>query len=91
MPKLEQKLEKDEIQVARNDVWVVLKWQDKKEVYVITTVHGVQFRTTGKKNWKTKEDVVKPACICDYNKNIGGVDNIDRQLSLQETIRITMK
>jgi len=34
---------------------------------------------------------MKPVCICDYNKNMGGVDNIDRQLSLSEIIRKTMK
>jgi len=91
MPNLGQKLDKGEIQVAYNDVWLVLKWLDKKEVYMITTVHRVEFSTTGKKNWKTGEDIIKPVCICNYNKNMGGVDNIDRQLSLSETIRKTMK
>lgn len=43
-----------------------------------------------KRNWKTGEDVVKPSCICDYNKNKGGVDNIDRHSSLQKTIRKTI-
>ena len=91
MPHLGQKLKKGEIQIAHNDVWLVLKWLDKREVYMITTVHRVEFGTTGKKNWKTGEDIIKPVCICDYNKNMGGIDNIDRQLSLSQTIRKTMK
>jgi len=30
MPNLGQKLDKDKIQVAHNDVWLVLKWLNKK-------------------------------------------------------------
>jgi len=48
-------LDKDEIQVAHNDVWLVLKWLDKKEVYMITTVHRVEFSTTGKKIGKLEK------------------------------------
>jgi len=33
-----------------------------------------------KKNWKTGEDIMTPVCICDYNKNMGGVDNIDSRI-----------
>jgi len=55
MPNLRQKLDKDEIQVAHNDVWLVLKWLDKKEVYMITTVHRVEFSTTGKKIGKLEK------------------------------------
>ncbi|XP_020298636.1 piggyBac transposable element-derived protein 4-like [Pseudomyrmex gracilis] len=91
MPRLENKLNKGEIQVAHNDVWLVMKWMDKREVYMITTVHEVRFSPTGKKHWRTKEDIVKPLCICEYNKNMGGIDNIDKQLSITETIRKTMK
>lgn len=57
---------------------------------MITTVHKVGFCATGKKNYKTNEDIIKPTCV-NYNKNMGGVDNIDRQLSLTETVRKTMK
>jgi len=90
MPKLNSKLNRGEIEVAHTDTWLALKWLDKKEVYMITTVHEVDYGITGKKHWKTKEDI-KPTCILEYNKNMGGVDDIDRQLSLTETVRKSMK
>lgn len=91
MPELNNKLSRGEIEVAHNSTWLVIKWMDKKEVFMITTVHEVGFCSTGKKHYHTQEDIVKPSCIHDYNKNMGGIDNIDRQLSLTETVRKTMK
>lgn len=91
MPKLENKLERGEVQVAHNDVWMAIKWEDKRSVRMLTSVHELEFCATGKKNYQTKEDIIKPTCIHEYNKNMGGVDNIDRQLSITETVRKTMK
>lgn len=34
---------------------------------------------------------MKPSCIIDYNKSMGGINNIDKQLSLTETTRKSMK
>ena len=90
-PELKSKLNKGEIEVAHTDTWLVLKWLDKKEVYMITTVHETGYSSTGKQHWKTKEDIMKPTCIVEYNKNMGGVDDIDRQLSLAESVRKSMK
>lgn len=91
MANLNSKLNKGEMQVAHDDVWLVIKWMDKKEVYMITIVYEVGYCVTGKKRWKTKEDIIKPVCIYEYNKYTGDVDNIDRQLSLTETVRKSMK
>lgn len=60
MPALNAKLNRGEIEVAHNNIWLVIKWMDKKEVYVITTVHEVAFCATGKKNYKTQENILKP-------------------------------
>ncbi|XP_066602489.1 piggyBac transposable element-derived protein 4-like [Prorops nasuta] len=40
-----------------------------------------------KKNYKTKENVIKPTVVLDYNKNIGGVDGGDQLLSKFHTMR----
>jgi len=45
-----------------NDVWLVMKWMNKKEVYMITTVHEVGFCPTGKKHWRTREDQKTSLC-----------------------------
>jgi len=34
---------------------------------------------------------MKPTCVNEYNQNMGGVDNVDRQLSITKTVRKSMK
>ncbi|XP_043473691.1 piggyBac transposable element-derived protein 4-like [Leptopilina heterotoma] len=91
LPKMESKLQRGEVEAAHTVCWLLIKWMDKKEVYMITTVHELDFCATGKKNFRTNEDIVKPTCVVEYNRNMGGIDNIDRQLSLTESVRKSMK
>lgn len=91
MPKLDNKLRRGEVQVAHSDEWMALKWEDKRSVRMLTSVHEFGFCSTGKQDYKTKADIVKPTCVVDYNRNMGGVDNLDRQLSITQTVRKTMK
>lgn len=91
MRKSENKLVRGEVQVAHNNVWMAMKWEDKRCVRMLTSVHEFEFCTTGKKHYRTNEDIVKPKCVHEYNQNMGGVDNVDRQLSITETVRKTMK
>ncbi|XP_066585875.1 piggyBac transposable element-derived protein 4-like [Prorops nasuta] len=86
MPKLENKLLRGEVQAAHNNIWMAIKWEDKRSVRMLTTVHDLDFCVTGKKDYQTNEDILKPTCVHDYNQNMGGVDNIDRQLSITETV-----
>jgi len=71
LPKLASSLKKGESEVAHNMIWLALKWQDKKEVWIITTVHELGYDSTGKIHYKTGEEKIKPNCIIDYNKNMG--------------------
>ncbi|XP_020294860.1 piggyBac transposable element-derived protein 4-like [Pseudomyrmex gracilis] len=91
MPKLENKLSRGQIQVAHTDVWMAMKWEDKRSVRMLSTVHEVDFCPTGKKRRSTDEDIMKPTCNYNYNQNMGGADNVDRQLSITETVQKTMK
>ncbi|XP_032688641.1 piggyBac transposable element-derived protein 4-like [Odontomachus brunneus] len=91
MPDLNSKLNRGEIEIGHNLVWMAMKWADKRDVYMLTSVHEVGFSPTGKKDYITNKEIIKPTCIIEYNKNMGGIDNIDRQLSLTESIRKTMK
>ncbi|XP_032690081.1 piggyBac transposable element-derived protein 4-like [Odontomachus brunneus] len=91
MPNLDKKLGRGEVQVAHSHTWMAMKWEDKRSVRMLTSVHEFEFRATGKKHYKTKEDIIKPTCVQDYNQNMGGIDNIDRQLSITESVRKTMK
>ena len=77
-----------EEQMARNMIWLALKFQDKREVFMITSVHEFEYAQTGKIDFHQQQDKVKPSLVIDYNKNMGSVDLIDKQLSLIESIRI---
>ena len=57
---------------------------------MLTSVHELEFCATGKKSYLTNGDIINARCVYKYNQNIGGIDN-DRQLSITETVRKTMK
>jgi hypothetical protein len=46
---------------------LVLKWYDKREVTMLSTIHQPHMGLTGKKNPKTKLSIRKPISIIDYN------------------------
>ena len=51
-------------------------WQDKKSVTLLTNVGNSE---VSKKQIRCKKvDVMKPNCVEDYNKNMGGTDLADR-------------
>ena len=70
---------------------MAMRWKDKRSVGMLTRMHELEFCATGKKSYLTNEDIVKPRCVHDYNQNMGDIDNVDRQLSITETVRKTMK
>ena len=71
---------------------MAVRWEDKRSVRsMLTSVHELEFCATGKKIYLTNEDIIKPRCVHEYNQNMGGIDNVDRQLSIIETVRKTMK
>ena len=66
--------------MAHNNVWMAFKWENKRNVRMLTTVLQNKLCATGKEHYQTNENIVKPQCVHEYNQNIGGVDNVDRQL-----------
>ena len=91
MLKLESELLRGEVEVFHSNVWMAVRWEDKRSVHMLTSVHELEFCATGKKIYLTNEDVMKPRCVHEYNQNVGGFDNVDRQLSITETVPKTMK
>lgn len=49
MPKLENKLVRGEVQVCHSHEWMAVRWEDKRSVLMLTSVHEHEFCTTGKK------------------------------------------
>lgn len=44
-----------------------IKWKDKKDVVLLTTMHGLDFAETGKTNRYTGQKSLKPTVVIDYN------------------------
>ena len=50
---------------------MVLKWKDKRDVTVLSTIHdNSMVKTVSRRGLETE----KPKVIVDYNANMGGVD-----------------
>ena len=67
MPKLESKLVRGEVQVSHSDVWMAVRWEDKRSVRMLTSVHELEFCATGKKN-NNSGDAAVACCVCGRNK-----------------------
>ena len=87
--------------MARHDVIardngkvMVLAWKDQRVVKAISTKHDDTLRTIQRRKkggHGAMEDVEKPACICDYNEHMSGVDHVDQMISYYPCTRKTLK
>ena len=64
-------LQKGEAVVYSTRDMAAIKWKDKKNVVLLTTMHSLEFAETGKTNRYTKQKCVKPTVAIDYNQNMG--------------------
>lgn len=90
MPNINENLKKDEISFRSDDTLLALKWCDKREVFMLTT-YAANMGLTGRTERETGRQKMKPTCIIDYNRCMGGVDKTDMLLSSVECIRKTTK
>ena len=58
---------------------LALKWMDKREVHLLTTLHEHIMAKIGKNDRKTCKKIKKPLCITQYNKKMRAVDQVDMQ------------
>lgn len=87
MPKYTQQLKAGDTEIQNDGTMVALRWQDKREVRMLTTEHKIEMVRTGKINFQTKEHIMKPNCINDYNLHMGSVDRSDMMIVHVECIR----
>ncbi|KAJ8976674.1 hypothetical protein NQ317_004757 [Molorchus minor] len=92
MPNLTAKINKGETISMSTETLLALKWRDRREVHImLTNKHEDKIIALDKKDFRTKEPIKKPACIVDYNANMGAVDRSDMMLSSTECVRKTVK
>lgn len=69
----------NEIQAYRSGSLLCLRFQDKKTVNVLTTLHTEQTEAVRvRQRGPRRQAVNKPIAVIQYNKNMGGVDMQDK-------------
>lgn len=81
-----KKLKKGETIAFQRGKVMVLKWKDKKDVCLLSTVHNPQMEATRKSD-REGNAKCKPKVVIDYNDTMGGVDRLDQHLHDYPTTR----
>ena len=79
------------IERFKTDDIMVMKWTDKRDVYLLTTEHKGELKETDKTNYRTGQKVKKPDVVIAYSENMGLVDKCDSQISMLECMRKSVK
>lgn len=90
MPKF-KKLHKGEVDAYYSHPLMTLKWQDKKAVTMISTLHDAKIIPSNKEDRATGLPKLKPECVIDYTNNMGTVDTADMMMSTLTCIRKTRR
>ncbi|XP_060801122.1 piggyBac transposable element-derived protein 4-like [Amyelois transitella] len=82
------KLRKGEFAAAESfDGITMMKWKDKRDVYVLSTKHSIQFQDVNKRG----KIVSKPKIVVDYNQAKGAVDLADQLAAYSTPLRKSLK
>lgn len=76
-----------DVAFRRQDKKLVVRWKDKRDVYVLSTIHRPVMR---KKRSRT-ETKRKPTAVIDYTANMGGVDHSDQMVAYHPMHRKSLK
>uniref|UniRef100_A0A131YKY1 Tick transposon n=1 Tax=Rhipicephalus appendiculatus TaxID=34631 RepID=A0A131YKY1_RHIAP len=88
LPKFAKKLQQGEVDSYHSNAMLALKWRDRRDVHMLSTMHGLELAEAEKEDRRMGE---KPECVLEYNKKMGLVDKVDMQPSFSESIRKTLK
>ncbi|KAJ8381295.1 hypothetical protein SKAU_G00020730 [Synaphobranchus kaupii] len=91
MPTFPKKMKRGEVTFRENGTQLAVKWQDKRDVNFLTTVHPSSMAQSARLDHFTGEPKVKPACVLDYNKKMGAVDRADMITSFVDCARKSTK
>ena len=66
---------------------LALRYQDKKEIYMLSTMHKAGTVDVLRRNRREDNIIQKPKVINDYNQKMGGVDKNDAVIGDYSCIR----
>ena len=78
------------IQKEKSGKIIAVKFNDKRAVHLLSSVHKGDTVNTGKKHYRTKKPIKKPDVVVDYTQNMRLIDKCDSQLSQVECLRKTV-
>ena len=71
LPPLTIKLKRGESQYSHTNILLALKWQDKREVHMLSTIHSTAYANSDKVDHQTGEEIEKPVCILGLHEKHG--------------------
>lgn len=80
----------DTKRVINSDGIRVVKYKDQRDVYMISTFHGVDTEETGRSN-RRGEAIFKPTVTMDYNRVKGGIVLSDQMIVYYSPARKSVK
>lgn len=75
----QKKLKKGEIIAYQRGKTMILKWKDKRDICLLSTIHNAEMKETNKRDLQGNV-IKKPQVVLDYNDTMGGVDRLDQHL-----------
>ncbi|XP_069174934.1 piggyBac transposable element-derived protein 4-like [Procambarus clarkii] len=91
MPVFDTAMQVDDCEVRKSGAMLSVRWKDRREVNMLTTIHPGTMVVSGKVNRTTKQIIYKPDCVMDYNINMRLVDKCDMMVGAVECVRKTVK
>ena len=91
MPSFIGRLERGNIQRKSKGELLALRWRDKRDIQMLSTVHKGQMVESRKVDPITKEPKIKPDAVIDYTHNMRLVDKSDMLIGTVECVRRSLK
>ncbi|XP_051505848.1 piggyBac transposable element-derived protein 4-like [Myxocyprinus asiaticus] len=82
---------KGQVEYQENGTQLAVKWCDKRDVHVLTTVHASVMAVSQKVDYTTGQKKKKPLCILEYDKKMGAMDKADMMKCFIKCARKTTK
>ena len=86
-----EKLKKREFSFRGNGNMLALRYHDKKEIYMLSTMHKAGTVNVRRRNWREDNIIQKPKVIDDYNQKMRGVDKNEAIIGNYSCIRKSYK
>ncbi|XP_068122221.1 piggyBac transposable element-derived protein 4-like [Hyperolius riggenbachi] len=83
-----QKLKPGDIAAWQKGKMLALRWRDKKDVCLLSTVHDTSTVPT---KTRAGKEIQKPQVVVDYNLTMGGVDRADQAVTFYPAVRKQQK